>query len=365
MNEIPQTMNGVYLTANGGFDKLEYRNDIKVPTPGKGEVLIKVGGCAVNNTDVNTRIGWYSKNVKDATNEGGSKGFDEHVEDDGSWLGEAMKFPRIQGADACGFIVAVGEGVDEKRIGERVLIRAVQQRPESANGVECITWGSECDGGFAEYATALDDEAYKIDSKLSDIELSTFPCSYATAENLVCRVGVKETDTVFITGASGGVGSALTQLCKIRGAKVIGVCEENQIDNMKALGADEVVVRGTNYIEAIGKMKVDVVLDVVAGNQWPELLEILRKGGKYGTIGAIGGPLVELDVRTLYLKDLSLFGCTYQSKESFHNLVSYIEKGLIKPVVAKVFPLKDIVKAQEAFLSKKFVGKIVLDPNKK
>lgn len=364
-NNIPELMCGIHLTGNGGFEKLEYRTDIKVPTPKKGEVLIKVGAAAVNNTDVNTRIGWYSKNVKDATNDGASDGFEEDVKEDGTWLGQAMQFPRIQGADACGTIVAVGEGVEASRIGERVIIRAVQQREHSDNGVECITWGSECDGGFAEYAVALNQEAYKIKSNLTDIELSTFPCSYATGENLLCRVGVEENDVVFITGASGGVGSALTQLCKIRGAKVIGVCEADQVEKLKSLGADQIVVRGENFVEAVGKMNVDVVLDVVAGNQWPELLEILKKGGKYGTIGAIGGPLVELDVRTLYLKDLSLFGSTYQSRESFLNLVSYIEKDLIKPVVAKTFPLKNIVEAQEAFLAKKFVGKLVLDPNQK
>lgn len=361
MNEIPKKMCGVYLTGNGGFEKLEYRTDIDVPKPKAGEVLVKIGAAAVNNTDVNTRIGWYSKKVKEETNAGGATGFKEEVKDDGSWLGQAMVFPRIQGADGCGTIVAVGEGVSEDRFGERVLIRSVQERPSSEDGVECITFGSECDGTFAEYAAALSDEAFVIHSELSDKELATFPCSYATAENLVCRVGVKKDDVVLVTGASGGVGSALVQLVKIRGAKVIAVCEPDQAERVKGYGADEIIFRGESYIEKIGKMKVDVVLDMVAGNQWPEHLEILKKGGKYGVCGAIGGPLVELDVRTLYLKDLSLFGTTYQSKESFLNLISYIEDGKIKPVVAKEFPLKEIVKAQEAFLSKTLVGKIVLD----
>ncbi|MBI0580724.1 zinc-binding dehydrogenase [Neobacillus cucumis] len=90
-------------------------------------------------------------------------------------------------------------------------------------------------------------------------------------------------------------------------------------------------------------------------------MQILKKGGKYGVIGALGGPLVELDVRDLYLKDLSLFGSTYQTKEAFLNLISYIEEGKIKPVIAKEFTLKDIVEAQKAFLSKTLVGKFVLD----
>ncbi|MEF3330151.1 alcohol dehydrogenase family protein [Oceanobacillus sp. M60] len=361
MNTIPKKMRGVYLTGNGGFEKLEYRTDIDVPTPKAGEVLVKIGGAAVNNTDVNTRIGWYSKSVKSETNEGGASGFKEEVTDDGSWLGKAMEFPRIQGADGCGIIVAVGEGVSQDRLGERILIRSVQQRETSENGLESITFGSECDGAFAEYATVLAEEAFVINSSLSDKELATFPCSYGTAENLISRVGVEKDDVVLVTGASGGVGAALVQLVKVRGAKVIAVCGSDKVERVKSYGADEIIYRGDSYVEKIGKMKVDVVLDVAAGKMWPELLEVLKKGGKYGVIGAIGGPLVELDVRDLYLKDLSLFGSTYQTKEAFQNLIRYIEEGKIKPAIAKEFPLKDIVEAQKAFLSKTLAGKFIID----
>jgi len=359
--KIPKKMSGVFLTGNGGFEKLEYRSDIDVPTPKAGEVLVKIGAAAVNNTDVNTRIGWYSKSVKSETNTGGASGFNEDVEDDGSWLGQAMEFPRIQGADGCGTIVAVGEGVSQDRLGERVLIRNVQESVSSKNGLECTTFGSECDGTFAEYTTVLSEEAFVIHSHLSDKELATFPCAYGTAENLICKVGVEKDDVVLVTGASGGVGSALVQLVKVRGAKVIAVCEQSKAERVKSYGADEIIFRGDSYVEKIGKMKVDVVLDVVAGSQWPELLEVLKKGGKYGVVGAIGGPLVELDVRDLYLKDLNLIGSTYQTKEAFLNLIRYIEEGKIKPIIAKEFPLKDIVEAQKAFLSKTLVGKIVLD----
>ncbi|MCM3569022.1 alcohol dehydrogenase family protein [Neobacillus mesonae] len=361
MNLIPKKMRGVYLTGNGGFEKLEYRTDIDVPTPKAGEVLVKIGAAAVNNTDVNTRIGWYSKSVKLETNTGGATGFNEDVKDDGSWLGQAMEFPRIQGADGCGTIVAVGGGVSQDRLGERVLIRSVQERVSSKNGIECITFGSECDGTFAEYATVLSEEAFVIRSNLSDNELATFPCSYGTAENLICRAGVEKDDVVLVTGASGGVGSALVQLVKVRGAKVIAVCGHDKAELVKSYGADEIIFRGDSYVKKIGKMKVDVVLDVAAGGRWPELLQVLKKGGKYGVVGAIGGPLVELDVRDLYLKDLSLFGSTYQTKEAFLNLISYIEEGKIKPVIAKEFPLKDMVEAQKAFLSKTLVGKFVID----
>jgi NADPH:quinone reductase-like Zn-dependent oxidoreductase len=91
-------------------------------------------------------------------------------------------------------------------------------------------------------------------------------------------------------------------------------------------------------------------------------MNVLKKGGKYGTVGAIAGPLVELDVRTLYLKDLSFFGSTFQPKDVFRNLIRYIEEGKLVPMVAKTYPLKNIKEAQEAFLAKQFVGKLVLDP---
>ena len=106
----------------------------------------------------------------------------------------------------------------------------------------------------------------------------------------------------------------------------------------------------------------DVVIDLVAGPKWPELLDILRRGGRYAVAGAIAGPLVELDVRTLYLKDLTFYGCTYQEKIVFENLVSYVEHDEIRPLVSKTYPLSDIHKAQEDFIAKKFTGKLVLLP---
>ena len=107
-NSLPETMSAVRLTGHGGFDKLEYRTDVDVPRPGPGEVLIDVAAAGVNNTDINTRIGWYSKAVTAATNAGGATGFGSVDDEDASWSGTALQFPRIQGADVCGRIVAVG-----------------------------------------------------------------------------------------------------------------------------------------------------------------------------------------------------------------------------------------------------------------
>jgi NADPH:quinone reductase-like Zn-dependent oxidoreductase len=104
-------MAAVLLTGHGGLDRLEYRTDVPVPRPEEGEVLIQVAAAGINNTDVNTRIGWYSKVVTSGTGEGGAAAFDAIDDVDATWSGKALEFPRVQGADVCGRIVDGGEGV--------------------------------------------------------------------------------------------------------------------------------------------------------------------------------------------------------------------------------------------------------------
>jgi len=337
---------------------LEFRKDIKVPSPDSDQVLIKVLGAGINNTDINTRTAWYSKSVKGETNASNSQGEDG----DGSWSGEPLEFPIIQGADCYGEIVSVGGDVDAGRIGERVLVRTMQQYAVDYRPYECWTLGSECDGAFAEYMLAFSDESFKIESNWSNAELASIPCAYSTAENLLERSDVKEGEVVLITGASGGVGSAAIMLAKRRGARVVAVASEAKARMVQEIGADEVIHREDKLIDSIDNESIDVVIDLVAGESWGELLEVLKKGGRYAASGAIAGPIVELDVRTLYLKDLVLIGCTFQDRQVFQNLIGYIERNEIKPLVSETYPLKDIINAQKDFVSKKYVGKLVLLP---
>lgn len=355
--KIPDTMAAVILKGHGGLEKLEYHTDIKVPSPAPGEVLIRVAAAGINNTDINTRIGWYSKGVKSGTGTGPGEG---RQDEDASWSGVPLQFPRIQGADCCGHIVAVGMNVAASRIGERVLVRNMLRHYVDYRPYECWTFGSECDGGFAQYARAPAGETFKIDCDLSDVELGAIPCAYSTAEGMLHRAGVEANERVLITGASGGVGVAAIQLSKRRGAYVAAVGARNKADQMLALGADQVVPREESIVTHLGKDTFDVVVDLVAGPSFPELLDVLKRGGRYAVAGAIAGPIVELDVRSLYLKDLSFFGCTFQDDVVFTNLISYIERGEIRPHIGKVYPLQDIAAAQEHFLSKATAGKLVL-----
>ena len=347
MKIISKTMKAIILKANGDYDKLEYVTNYPIPTPKENEVLIRVKAAGVNNTDINTRVAWYSKNDSD--------------ENDASWTGESFKFPRIQGADVCGYIVEVGKNVDSLRIGQRVIIEPSLQKINGKQLKNPHYFGSECDGGFAEYTVVSNEHAHEIKSDYSDIELASFPCSYSTAENLLTRANVTKDDIILISGASGGVGSAAVQLSFARGAKVIAITSKSKFEDIKALGASKVISREDNLSETLGINSVTVVIDLVAGEKWKEYLEVLKPHGRYAVSGAIAGPIVELDIRTLYLKDLSFFGCTILEKEVFRNLIKRIEKKQIKPLVSKIFSLKNIVQAQKEFLTKKHVGKIVLE----
>ncbi|HEY2340351.1 MAG TPA: alcohol dehydrogenase family protein [Steroidobacteraceae bacterium] len=346
-------MRAVLLKGHGDTDQLEYRTDVPVPSPGPGEVLINVCAAAINNTDINTRIGWYSKSVSAATS--ATPAVAATAEDSG-WAGNALSFPRIQGADACGHIAAVGRGVDPARVGERVLIDPVLREASARPRY----FGSDTNGSFAEFTVVPASNARLVRSTLSDAELASFPCAYTAAENMLTRAAVTAGERVLVTGASGGVGSAAVQLAKRRGASVVAIAERSKAATIQALGASLVLPRDADPLSALGRESIEVVVDVVGGNQFGQRLEVLTRSGRYAIAGAIAGPLVALDLRTLYLNDLRLLGCTIPEPEVFASLIGYIERGEIRPVISASYPLAEIVNAQHEFMRKSHVGKIVL-----
>jgi NADPH:quinone reductase-like Zn-dependent oxidoreductase len=243
-----------------------------------------------------------------------------------------------------------------------VLIEPVFRVPGDGARPRAIYFGSEHDGAFAQYATVPAGSAHRIASALSDVELASFPCSYSAAENMLTRLELQPGATVLITGASGGVGSAAVQLAKRRGANVLALAGAAKAELVGALGADRLFARDADLVAQLGRESIDAVIDVVGGAQFGVLLELLRRGGAYAVAGAIAGAAVSLDLRTLYLKDLRLLGCTVLEPQVFPNLIGYIERGEIRPVIASVHPLSAIVAAQEEFLAKRHTGKIVLVP---
>ena len=361
---IPKQMNAIVTTGHGDFDVLDYRK-VDVPTPAPEQVLIKVAACGMNNTDVNTRSGWYSKSVTEATS-GGAYALDDSQEN--TWGGAGVQFPRIQGADVCGHVVAVGALADASLMGKRVITdNWLRDWDEPMNLHKAGYFGSEADGGFAEYTVIDHRNVAVVDSDLSDAELATFSCSYSTAEGMLERAQVTADDVVLVTGASGGVGGALIQLAKRRGASVVALASEAKHAEVAKCGPDAILPRAPDDLkgalkQAIGRDTVSVVADIVAGDYFPTLIDALDRAGRYTTSGAIAGPIVSLDVRTLYLMDLTFTGSTITPPQVFANLVRYIEAGDVTPMLAATYPLKDFVAGQKAFVAKEHTGNIVVIP---
>lgn len=358
MSNLPTTMAAIVLTGHGDLDKLVYRKNFPVPVPASGEVLIQVTACGLNNTDVWVRKGAY--------------GTDEDPSAVASWRRSAseqtLTFPRIQGADSVGIIAAVGAGVSADRIGQRVMVdfSIYNDHGDSLADIDYIGHGR--DGGFAEFIAVPDENAHIADNNLTDAELATFCCAYLTGEHMLDRAEVRAGERVLITGASGGVGSGLIQLCRARGAIPYAITSASKLQAVKALGAQGVIDRASpSLIDATHQVleghAVDVVADLVGGELFNPLLQLLRPEGRYSTAGAIGGPLVQLDLRTIYLKHLAIHGSSQGTRGAFQRLMDYVNTGRIKPILDSQFKLSDFHEAQTYFMKKNFVGKVVVVPD--
>ena len=360
---LPETMNAFVLMGHGDFDQLQWHESWPTPVPSSDEVVVKVGACGLNNTDINTRTAWYSKAVSENTT---GTAFDEADDEDATWGGAPITFPRIQGADVVGQVVSLGPDADQNLLGKRVMIDTwLRDWNDPLNRDKCGYYGSECDGGFAQFTKISQNHIHPIDSPLSDAELATFATSYITAENMLERAKVTQADSVLITGASGGVGSALIQLVKRRGATAIALSSLSKADELYALGADVVIDRNASnfksaLIAATGKDTVSVLADVVGGSAWHHWLDCIERGGRLTCAGAIAGPMVTFDLRTFYLRDLTFTGATIVPVGLFAKLVGYIERAEIKPVLAQSFTLRQLHDAQRAFIAKSHIGNIVV-----
>jgi NADPH:quinone reductase-like Zn-dependent oxidoreductase len=346
-------MRAVQLTGFGGLDRLAYRSDVPDPSPAEGEVLVQVGACGLNNTDVWTREGAYGAGEQSG------------------WQRTEVRFPRIQGFDVVGRIVDVGAGVPRERVGARVMVNPTVYGAPSAgdpDGLFTATYiGSERDGGFAEFVCVPDANAHEIASPLTDPELATFMTAYLTAEHMLDRAALGAGETVLVTGASGGVGSALVQLARVRGARVVAVTGKGKERRLAELGAEAVVVRGGEGVERALRQRLpeghaDVVADVVGGDGVATLLEVLRPGGRYVTAGAIAGAEVTVDWRRIYLKHLTLLGSTMGTRVQAERIVGYVASGRLVPLLAGTYPLEELARAQTDFVAKAHVGKLVIVP---
>lgn len=338
-------------THHGGLDAIDLRR-VVLRHPGAGEVLVKVLAAGCNNTDLWTREGSY----------GSGSGPDAKA----GWLGP-LDFPRIQGGDVVGTVVAVGDAEAGHLVGTRVVVDPALYDDAGPDARPIDVLGSERDGGFAEYVIVPLSRVHVVDeSPLSNEQLAALPIAYGTALGMLERGGVTEGHTVVVTGASGGVGLAAVQLASARGARVVAVCSGGKADAVRAAGAESVVDRGRGSVVAdLGRAApqgYDVVVDVIAGPTLEAGMGLVRPGGRWVVAGALDGWEVRLDVRRLYLANIALVGSTMHTPRIFDLLVDLARNGGVRPIIAATYSLADVAEAQHVLARRAHVGKIVVIP---
>ncbi|SEL46178.1 NADPH:quinone reductase [Halomonas daqiaonensis] len=365
---LPDTMAAMLLTGHGDVDMLVYHDDVPTPQPGPGEVLVKVTATAKNNTDRKAREGLYPVKKGEVTSfaMGGEP---------------TLTFPRIQGADIAGRVVAVGEGVDPSRINERGLLD-FNLYPDARRDINLTPdyYGHGADGGFSEYVAVPSDQFHHVPNpELSDAELAAMGmCSYQTAYHMMTSAGVKAGERVLVSGASGGVGTALIQLCRIVGAVPYAVSQQEKAEALKAMGAEAVIDRGDlegfaeRVLEATDGAPIDAVMDLVGGEMTDCFIDTMIQDMKARTsyprlsiAGASGGNISEILWTRIYLYQVQIFGVSHGTREEAEQLIGWIRSGELKPVLHAAFRLSDLHQAERYFVSRdsNFLGKIVIVPD--
>ncbi len=381
---IPDVMCAMLLTGHGGPETLSYRTDVPVPRPAAGEVLIEVSACGMNNTDIKVREAAYAVDFDPNSGEEESAAPASISSADGT---TALTFPRIQGGDIVGRIAALGEGVAESRIGERVLVDFSIYNGRDGHGrptmdlcnVDYIGHGR--DGGYADYVAVPSANAHAIMRHIPDAALATFGCSTLTAEHMLERIGVSGGQRVLITGAGGGVGASAVQLARARGAHPIAVTSRDKVDALIAMGANACISRQdfttadgrfdgerfTAEIEKVagGRCRFDAVVDQVGGAMFHPLLRSLKPDGHYITAGTIAGYTPRINLHTVYMAFLNIHGSSQGTPEDFARIVSYIENGQLQPMLGGAWRLSQLREAQAAFQRKNHIGKLVVVPDRK
>lgn len=366
---IPEKMAGVQLVGHGGTDKLVYRDDIVVPSPSDGEVLVQVTATAKNNTDRKVREGLYS--------------IDSEKDVASFQIGgvATLVFPRIQGADVAGRIVATGKGVTAERIGERGLLDFNIYTDERRDiNLTPDYYGHGRNGGYAEYIVVPSNQFYRIDNpELADAQLASLGmCSYQTALHMLMVARVRKGEHVLVTGASGGVGTALIQLCRVIGAIPHAVSSPGKERALLDLGAETVVDRTVSkdlksaVRKATGGVIIDAVMDLVGGEMTNPLIDVLiermaerKTYPRLSNAGASAGSTSKILWSRIYLYQVQLFGVSHGTREEAEQLIEWIRSGQLSPVLHRTFRLSDIHHAEDFFANKSgdYIGKIALVPD--
>lgn len=335
-------MKAAYLQQKERGRVLTYGEQPK-PKPKKGEVLIRVKACALNHLDLHL--------VKGVLN---------------------IPLPHIPGSDVAGVVEEIN-GKTSLTAGDEVVVNPsipCKKCSRCKKGLPCeivIIFGYKTPGGFAEYVTVPAEQLYPKPKNLSFVEAAAFPLTFLTAYHmLVGRVNLNKEETVFIWGASGGLGSAAVQIAKYLGATIIAAVSSNEdAKRIMAIGAHHVVnYKKENVIDKVDKLtkgeKVDVVFESIGAKTWNRSLAMLRPHGRVVIAGTTSGGIASQDLSDVYYYQQTIIGSRMGTKDEFEQMLKLVSDGKLEPIIDKVFPLKEANKALERLKESKHIGKIVL-----
>lgn len=341
-------MKAVYIDKHGGLEVLQY-GDIPEPGPKPGYVQVRIQWAALNASDILTRKGWP---------------------------GLKLEYPHILGADAAGEIAAVGDGVEELQIGERVVVNpsiSCGQCEACLAGWDnqCRRWhllGETIAGTYAEFVSIPAVNALRIPEGFETRSAAAAALVFLTGwHSMITRGNLKPGETVLIIGASGGVSTACIQIAKLTGATVFVVgSSAEKLDLAGRLGADVLIDRSqaedwsTAVFKANNRRGVDVVVDNVGAGSLPLSMRAARKGGRILTVGNSAGPKFEIDHRFIFGKHLSILGSTMGTHADFSTVMNLVFGGKLQPVIDRDYPLRQAAEAQTHLESGRQMGKILL-----
>lgn len=318
--------------------------ELPTPKPKAGEILIRVKAAALNHLDLHLRNARL------------------HI-----------PLPHVSGSDVTGEVAEIN-GVSNLKIGQAVVINpaipcSICVRCKKGLPCEMVKiFGYNTPGGFAEYVVAPINQVYLKPENLSFVEAAAFPLTFLTAWHmLVGRAGLQRGETVYIWGASGGLGSAAIQIAKYLGAKIIAAAKNpDDAKKIKSMGADEIVIYTKNdVVKQVKKLNggalVDVVFESVGAKTWTTTLSMLRPYGRVVIAGTTSGEIASQDLSDIYYYQQTILGSRMGTPEEFEMVLKLVGEGRLKPTVDKVFSLKDFQKAEQRLEESKQVGKIVIE----
>jgi NADPH:quinone reductase-like Zn-dependent oxidoreductase len=341
-------MKAVAFQEHGKTDVLTY-GDYPTPTPGPGEVLVKLEAAALNRLDLWVREGWP---------------------------GIKISYPFITGSDGAGTIAALGSDVSGWETGNRVVVNAnigdgTCENCLAGHDNRCLNWnmlGETVPGTYAEYVTVPARNLVRIPDDFEMQKAAASGLVFQTAWHSLITIGkLQAGETVLVVGASGGVNTASIQIAKLAGAEVYVVgSNPAKLRVAQFMGADHFIDRSTteNWSKEVYKMTnkrgVDVVVDNV-GTTYYHSFRAARIGGRILSVGNTGAPKFEIDNRYIFGKHLSIIGSTMGTLKDFSTAMQLVFEGKLSPVIDQVFPLSEARAAQERLEKGEQLGKIILD----